>query len=257
MGHAMTDTSVQFLERAGLPRLAYRHTSGRAPGVLFCPGFKSDMEGGKATAVEAHCIARGLAATRFDYSGHGLSGGDFLDGTISAWRDDALAIIDAVATGPLILVGSSMGGWIALLAALARPDRVASLIGIAPAPDFTQWGIMAGLTDAQKAEMAASGHVAVPSDYSDEPYIYTRRLVDDGRDNLLLDGPIAIDAPVRILQGQRDDAVPWRTALNLAERLTSGDVEVTLVKSGDHRLSGEADIARLLGALDSLTTPAP
>lgn len=223
-----------------------------APGVVFIHGLMSDMDGGKALHLEAHCRKTGHAFTRFDTYGHGASSGAFPDGTIGRWRDDLLAILDRVAPGPQVLVGSSMGGWLMLLGALARPQQVAGLVGIAPAPDFTEDLMLPGLTEAQKAEMAERGRVDIPSEYGDEPYVISRALIEDGRNHLLLRGPMDIRCPIRLLHGMRDTSVPWEVSLRIQERVASEDVEVTLVKAGDHRLSSDADLARLSATLDAL-----
>jgi len=235
--------------------LAYRATAaadpGR-PGLVFCGGFASDMTGTKATALEAYAQGQGLAFVRFDYLGHGVSSGAFTDGTIGRWAEDAIAVLDAVTDGPQILIGSSMGGWIMLLAALARPQRIAGLVGIAPAPDFTE-DLMWEEFDAEvRATLERDGIYHQPSAYDDAPYPITLRLIEEGRRHLLLRGPIPLACPVRILQGMQDDDVPWRTALALAERIESTDVEVTLVKGGDHRLSEPDDLARLFNTLGRL-----
>lgn len=227
-------------------RLAFRKSSprGSRPTFVWLSGFKSDMSGGKAQAVFAWAQETGHGALLFDYSGHGESGGRFEDGTISQWREDALAAIDAQTDGPLILVGSSMGGWMALLAALARPERVKGLVLIAPAPDFTEKLMWPEFTPQQQAEILQEGFLLRPSDYG-EPYPITRALIEDGRANLILTGLIETGCPVHILQGMEDPDVPWRHALLTAERIARDDVVVTLVKDGDHRLSRPEDIARL------------
>ena len=207
------------------------------------------MAGAKATFLDAFCAARGLGYVRFDYSGHGQSSGRFEDGTIGRWSADAIAIIDQVADGPLILVGSSMGGWIMLLAALARPDRVAGLVGLAPAPDFTEALIWNRLTDEERDRLMRTGRLEMPSDYSDEPTIITRTLIEEGRRHLLLSAPIGIRCPVRLLHGMADPDVPHQLSLELAERLVSSDVRVTLIKDGDHRLSRDEELDRLLAAV--------
>lgn len=233
-------------------RLAARRVRGRAPTVLFFSGFMSDMAGTKAQFLAAACAARGLAFVRFDYSGCGRSEGRFTDGTIGRWRDDALAVIDALAEpGPVVLVGSSMGGWIALLCALARPERVAGIIGLAAAPDFTRT-LAARLSPAQQESIAHRGFFEQPSVYGEAPYVFTRALLDDGEAHALLDRPIPLVCPVRLIHGQADPDVPWGLSLTLAEKLAGADVEVTLVKGGDHRLSKPAELALLARVLDGL-----
>jgi pimeloyl-ACP methyl ester carboxylesterase len=239
------------LDRGDGVRLAYHHTGGRAPTLVFLPGFMSDMTGDKAKAVQAMCQARGSASLLLDYSGHGASFGRFEDGTIGAWTLDAITVIDRVTTGPVVLAGSSMGGWIALNVALARPDRVAALVGIAAAPDFTETLMWPAFTEAQRAAIMAQGLVRLPSQYGGEQTI-TRALIEDGRNHLRLNGPIPLHCPVRLLQGQRDPDVPWQTAFTLAERLESQDVRVTLIKDGDHRLSRPRDIALLCDTVAAL-----
>ncbi len=240
-------THSTHMRADGVP-LAYRHTPGSGPTLIFLPGYMSDMEGGKALALQAWADARGQAMLRLDYSGCGASGGGFEDGTLDVWRDDVLALVDALTTGPLVLVGSSMGGWLMLLAALARRERVAGLVGIAVAPDFTRWGF----SDADKAVLAKAGRLEEASEYSDDPYVTTLGFWRSGEANLLLDSAIPLDCPVRLLHGQRDDDVPWQTSLRLAEALASADVQVTLVKDGDHRLSRPQDIALLIATVERL-----
>ena len=235
-------------------RLAYARLPGASPGVVFLPGFRSDMQGSKALHLHDACAARGRAFLRFDYSGHGASAGQFEDGTISAWTDDATTVFDELTTGPQILVGSSMGGWIALLLALRRPERVAGLILLAPAPDFTQALMWPAFTPAQRAALERDGVIGLPSQYG-EPTPVTRTLIEDGRNNLLLEKPIPLRCPVRILQGMADPDVPWRHALRLVDALDSSDVRLHLLKDGDHRLSRPDDLALLVGTLDSLTAP--
>ncbi len=239
------------LDRGDGVELAWARQDGKSPTVVFLPGFRSDMAGEKATALAAFCAERGQAMLRFDYSGHGTSGGRFEDGTVGRWTDDALAMIDRRTDGPLILVGSSMGGWIALLAALARPDRVAGLIGIAAAPDFTEALMWPAMTLEQRATLMRDGVIHRPSQYG-APTPITRALIEDGRGRLLLNAPIDLDCPVRLLHGQRDPDVPWELALRIAERVTGNDVQVVLVKDGDHRLSRPQDLALLRRTLAAL-----
>jgi pimeloyl-ACP methyl ester carboxylesterase len=248
----MTDFGVSYLERPNQPRLAYCATAGGGPGVMFLGGFGSDMTGTKAMALEAAAIARGRAFLRFDYRGHGRSAGDFADSVLSDWFADALAAFDALTSGPQVLVGSSMGGWIALLLARARPDRVRALIGIAAAPDFTTRIAEYDLTAAQREILLRDGVLYRPSQYGD-PMPITRRLIEDGARNLVLNAPIAFAGPVRLLHGQQDPDAPWRTSLAIAERIASSDVRVTLIKDGDHRLSRPQDLALLIATLDELS----
>jgi pimeloyl-ACP methyl ester carboxylesterase len=250
-------TEPSFLRLPAGDRLAHRHTPGDAPQVLFCGGYTSDMSGTKALALEDHCRKQGRAYTRFDYRGHGASTGRFADGTIGRWRDDALAIVDRVTTGPLVFVGSSLGGWIMLLVALARPERVRALVGVAAAPDFTEDLLLPGATPVQRRQLEEQGYWLQPSTYGGAPYPVTRALIEDGRANLLLRAPIPIHCPVHLLHGQCDPDVPWRTALTLAERLESNDVTVELIKAGDHRLSTAADLARITAAVERLAGAAP
>jgi pimeloyl-ACP methyl ester carboxylesterase len=236
---------IHSLETVGTT-IAYRRTAGRNPGLVFLGGFRSDMTGIKATALEAWARATGRAFIRFDYQGHGASGGEWEQGCIGQWRDDALAVLDRLTEGPQILVGSSMGGWIALLVALARPERVAGLLGIAPAPDFTERMIRSRLGPDQLAALDRDGRFIAPSAYDPAGYPITRHLLDEATAHLLLPGPIPLTCPVRLLHGQRDPDIPWRTSLELADALEGDDVRVVLVKDGDHRLSREADIALML-----------
>jgi pimeloyl-ACP methyl ester carboxylesterase len=232
------------LDRGDGIRLAWAHTPGRGPTTVFLPGFRSDMEGAKALAVQSWCHDAGAACLRLDYSGHGRSDGAFTDGTIGQWTSDALHLIDHLTQGPLLLVGSSMGGWIMLLLALARPDRVAGLIGIAAAPDFTEDLMWAAMMPPERDRLEQDGVLLIPSAYG-EPTPITKRLIEDGRTHLLMQAPIPIACPVRLLHGQQDPDVPWETALRLAERLQGPDVQITLIKDGDHRLSRDADLAVL------------
>jgi pimeloyl-ACP methyl ester carboxylesterase len=240
-------TEIQHAD-AGGRTLAYRHRTGRGPTLVFLPGYLSDMEGGKATALDAWAESQDRAMLRFDYAGCGISAGAFEDQGLADWRDDTLAMIDTVLGGPIVLVGSSMGGWLMLLAALARPERVKGLIGIAAAPDFTDWGF----TDAQKAELREAGRIEEFSPYSDQPIVTTRRFWESGERLKLLGGEVPIDCPVRLLHGTDDADVPWRLSLELMEKLRSADVQAHLVKGGDHRLSRPEDIALLIATVDGL-----
>ena len=257
----MTKTcNVKFLRApafGGLPenKIAYCRSeskgTNKAPGIIWCGGLKSDMEGSKAAALHEWADRQGRSFVRFDYFGHGASTGRFRDGTISRWAADTAQVIDELTQGPQIIVGSSMGGWTALLAALARPVRVKALVLIAPAPDFTEKLMWTGFDDAIRKTIMDEGIYYEPSDY-DEPYEISRELILDGRENLLLDTPINFGGPVRILQGLKDTSVPAAHAQKLIDALTSNDVEMTLVKDGDHSLSTERDLKRLLGVVEGL-----
>lgn len=233
-------------------RLAYAKLPGRGPGVVFLPGFRSDMGGTKALALREHCAARGQALLRFDYSGHGESAGSFEEGTIGQWSADALAAFDALTVGPQILVGSSMGGWIATLLARQRAARIAGLLLLAPAPDFTEALMWPAFAPEQRVALLRDGVVHLPSQYG-EPTPITRALIEDGRNHLLLNAPIPLHCPVRILQGMADPDVPWRHSLRLSEALESQDVRLHLLKDGDHRLSRPEDLALLAETLDQLS----
>ena len=242
----------QTLARPDGATIAYHRHAGALPGIVFLGGFRSDMTGTKALFLEDYCRRRGRAFVRFDYFGHGQSSGDFAHGTIGRWRDDAIAVIDSLTEGEQVLVGSSMGGWIMLLAALARPERVAALVGIAAAPDFTEELLWPRLDPAQRRAVIEEGGVALPSEFDPADYLYTKALIEDGRHHLLLGGPIPLAMPVRLFHGLADPSVPWQLSLRLAERLTGRDVAVTLVKDAGHRLSEPADLARLAQVLDAL-----
>jgi pimeloyl-ACP methyl ester carboxylesterase len=244
--------SPSRLTRGDGATIAYHRLAGAAPGIVFLGGFRSDMTGTKALFLEDYCRRRKQAYMRFDYFGHGASSGDAASGTIDRWSQDAIAVLDSLTEGRQILVGSSMGGWVMLLAALARPSRIHALAGIAAAPDFTEDLVWPRLTPAQQCELRETGAVTLPSDYDPEGYTYRLSLFEDGRRHLVMRNAIPLDCPVRLVHGMDDASVPWRTSLALAERLQSRDVTVTLVKDGDHRLSREADLVRLGGVLDEL-----
>jgi pimeloyl-ACP methyl ester carboxylesterase len=241
-----------FVTTAQGRRIAYHRTAGAGPGVVFLGGFRSDMGGTKALALQDWAGRTGRAFLRFDYSGHGASSGAFLDGCIGDWAEDAAAAVSALTEGPQVLVGSSMGGWISLLLARAMPGRVAGLVGIAAAPDFTEDSMWAGFTDAQRAEMAQAGRVALPSEYSDEPYIITRRLIEDGRQRLVLRSPLPLPFPVRLLQGTADADVPVSVALQLLDHATGPDIRLALVKDADHRFSAPDCLAMIEAALEEV-----
>lgn len=236
----------------GVRQIAYNKTEGRGPGVVFLGGFRSDKEGTKAIFLEDWAQTRGQAFLRFDYSGHGSSSGDFLDGCIGDWTEDAARVIDAMTEGPQVLVGSSMGGWISLLLARARPDLVAGLVTIAAAPDFTEDSMWAGFDDAQKQTLLNDGQVALPSDYSDEPYIITRRLIEDGRERLVLREPLPLPFPTRFLQGTDDADVDISVAHRLLAHATGDDMRLTLVKGADHRFSDPDCLALIAHTVDEV-----
>ncbi|MGV8985028.1 MAG: alpha/beta hydrolase [Cypionkella sp.] len=220
-------------------KLAYHQTSGDGPGVVFLGGYRSDMGGTKAAALEAWAMARGRAFLRFDYSGHGQSGGAFNDLGIGDWLEDAQAAL-SLTSGRQVLVGSSMGGWIALLLARALPDRIAGLVGIAAAPDFTEDSLLPSLSAAERQEMAVRGRIERPSAYSAEPYVFTRKLIDQGRQNLVLRSPLSLPFPTRFLQGSADEDVRPEVALRLFNHAKGADIRLTLVQGADHRFSAPA-----------------
>lgn len=241
--------ALQFAIRADGVRLAYRFQSGNGPVIVFLPGYKSDMQGGKAVAVAEWAATQGRAMLRLDYSGCGESEGVFEAGTLPTWCDDVLAVINAVTTAPVILVGSSLGGWLMLLIAHALgAERVAALVGIAAAPDFTDWGFTAD----EKAAIERDGKIERPSDYGYDPMVTTRAFWQSGEANRQLESDIAITCPVRLLHGQNDPDVPWQISLRLAERLRSSDVQTMLIKDGDHRLSRDQDIILLIETIAKL-----
>lgn len=243
---------VKPLDRGDAHKLAYVKRDGEGPGVVFFGDFRSDMTGTKATALDAWSQRAGRAFVRFDYFGHGQSSGDWADATITRWRADSLAVIDRLTEGPQVLVGSSMGGWMALLAAMARPQRVKALVLIAPAADFTEVLMWEEFPLHVREAIEKDGVWMAPSAYG-EAYPVTKRLIEDGRQWSVLDAPIPVTCPVHILQGYADPDVPWTHAMRTVDALESTDVTVTLTKAGDHRLSGEADLARLAAAVEALS----
>jgi pimeloyl-ACP methyl ester carboxylesterase len=241
-----------ILRREDGETIAYHRTAGRSPGVVFLTGYMSDMTGQKAIRLEEFCRARGQAYLRFDYQGHGASSGAFTDGSIGRWAEDAVFVLDRLTEGPQVLVGSSLGGWIMLLAARARPRRVAALLGVAAAPDFTEDLIPQSLSASDREVLERDGVVRAYSPYDPEPTPVTKLILDEARRHLVLRDAIPLKCPVRLIHGMRDPDVPWRTSLRLADRLRSEDVEITLVKAGDHRLSQPADLDRLCDTLELL-----
>ena len=243
---------TEFLETPQGRRIAYDRSAGQRPGVVFLGGFKSDMAGTKALFLQDWARARGQAFLRFDYSGHGESSGAFEDGAIGDWAQDAMAAIAALTDGPQVLVGSSMGGWISLLVAREMPERLAGLVTIAAAPDFTEDGMWAGFSDTERAILMRDGRLEQPSEYSDDPYVITRRLIEDGRDHLVLRAPLGLPFPVRMLQGTDDVDVPMAWALRLLDHATGDDMRLTLVKGADHRFSTPECLAMMVGAIEDV-----
>ncbi|MDO5529146.1 MAG: alpha/beta fold hydrolase [Paracoccus sp. (in: a-proteobacteria)] len=240
---------TEFLETEQGRRIAYELTPGHAPGVVFLGGFKSDMRGTKAEYLSGWAASKGRAFLRLDYSGHGESSGAFEDGTIGAWAEDAEAAITALTKGPQVLVGSSMGGWIALLLARAIPERIAGLVGIAAAPDFTKNGYWAGFTEAERETVMRDGRIEIASEYDDAPYVITRRLIEDGAKHLVLESPLSLPFPVRLLQGTADEDVPVDWALRLLDHASGEDIRLTLVKGADHRFSSPECLELIRAAL--------
>lgn len=250
--------AVKFLELSTDRRIAYHRLSPDGdgtslPGIIFLGGFHSDMQGTKAQYLHGWANRRGRSFVRFDYRGHGQSSGRFHDGCIGDWADDAAEALTHLTEGPQILVGSSMGGWIALLLARRMPERVAGLIGIAAAPDFTEDSMWSAFSDAQRAALMRDGHIAVPSEYSQDPYVITRRLIEDGRQNLVLRTPLRASFPVRLLQGTADVDVDQGVALRLLDHLEGPDIRLTLVKDADHRFSEPANLALLGKTMHAIT----
>ncbi len=245
---------AKSFETAQVRHLAYDQVEGEGPGVVFLGGFRSDKEGTKALHLEDWAVRKGRAFLRFDYSGHGESSGDFLEGSIGDWFEDAAAIIAGVTEGPQILVGSSMGGWISLLVARAMPTKVAGLVTIAAAPDFTEDSMWDGFDEAQREALERDGQVALPSDYSDEPYIITRRLIEDGRTRLVLRDPLPLSFPTRFLQGTADADVDMSVALRLLDHAEGADMRLTLVAGADHRFSDQDYLELIVEAVEDVTS---
>ncbi len=237
-------------------KIAYHKSDGAGPAVVFLGGFMSDMAGTKATYLEAWAHKKGCAFLRFDYSGHGQSSGAFVDGSIGEWADDAQQAIMALTEGPQTLVGSSMGGWIALLLAKRMPQKIAGLVGIAAAPDFTEDSMWAGFSDDQKTAIMSAGHLALESDYSDEPYIITKKLIEDGRNQLVLREPLSLPFPARFLHGTADADVDTSVALRLLDHVEGSDVRLTLVKGADHSFSAPENLTMIRRAIHSVTMKA-
>ena len=247
---------AKSFQHGAVRQLAYDQTEGEGPGVVFLGGFLSDKEGTKAQYLEKWAQRRGRAFLRFDYSGHGQSSGEFRDGCVGDWAEDAAAIISALTEGPQILVGSSMGGWIALLIARDLPEKIAGMVTVAAAPDFTEDGIWASLDDRQRRLIETDGQVALPSDYSDEPYIITRRLIEDGRNHLVLRQPLALPFPTRFLQGTADEDVDMSVAPRLIGHARGNDIRLTLVKNADHRFSDPDCLALIAETVEEVSARA-
>lgn len=246
-----------FLKSPSGRSLAYIRTDGDGPGIVFLGGFKSDMTGTKALFLEDWAKAKGRAFLRFDYSGHGQSSGAFTDGCIGDWAEDAIAVLEELTTGPQVLVGSSMGGWIALLVARAMPARVRGIVGVAAAPDFTEDSMWPQLTHAQQQQVLQTGQTALPNDYDDQPYILTRRLFEDGQTRLVLRDPLSLPFPVRLLQGTGDEAVDVSVPLRLMEHADCPNMELRLLKDVDHRFSTPHCLQLIAAAIDDVCAGTP
>ena len=244
--------SSHILARPDGATIDYEEIEGTGPGLVFLHGLNSDRGGTKARALQEHCRTNGRAFLTFDMFGHGESTGIFSHGGIGRWTEDTVAVLDALTSGPQVLIGSSMGGWVMLRAAMECGKRVAGLIGIAAAPDFTEDLIWESMTEDQQRTLLEKGFIEQPNDYDEDPFIISRYLIEDGRSHLVLRNPIDISVPVRLIHGQKDIDVPWKTALRLADILIRDDVDVVLVKDGDHRLSRPQDLQRLCKVVDDL-----
>ncbi len=253
MTEAVNDDEIRHLTRPDCETIAYRQVEGDGPTVVWIGGFRSDMEGSKALALDAAARERGWRFLRYDHFAHGQSSGDWRQATVGRWREDAVAVIDSI-EGPVVPVGSSMGGWVALLLAVARPERMAGLVLINPAQDFTERLMWPGLADHERQAILRDGETTVVEDGLGS-YVLTQRMFEEARDWLLLDGAISIAAPVHILQGRADDVVPWRHSMALIERLKGDDVLLDLVEGGDHRLSQPADLTRMINAVEAMRAP--
>jgi len=242
----------QFIKSQENRNIAYHYHKGKDVTVVFCGGYMSDMEGTKALYLENACAELGLSYVRFDYSGHGSSSEDFVDGTIGKWTEDALAVIDQVTKGPLLIIGSSMGGWVGLLICLARKERLKAFIGIAPAPDFTRELMWDQYSEGIKDILKKDGVYLEPSEYSDEPYKVSYNFITEGENHIILNAPIEINCPVRLFHGLKDTSVPSEFSARIADKVVSKDVIISYSKSGDHRLSTDEDLQRLKGALIEL-----
>ncbi len=243
----------EFFDAPSGRRLAYHRIEGKGPGVVFLGGFKSDMGGSKATFLQAWAESQGRAFLRFDYSGHGQSSGEFVDGCIGDWARDALEIVTAHTDGPQVMVGSSMGGWIALLLARAMPERFHGLVGVAAAPDFTEDSIWAGLNELQRSIILRDGQIELPSEYADSPYIFTRHLIEDGRNQRVLLAPLALPFPVRLLQGTNDASVKLSVPLRIVEHALGEDIRLTLVKGADHSFSSPECLALVVAMVAEIS----
>ncbi len=242
-----------FLELANNNRIAYNLSTGKLPCVIFCGGFKSDMTGTKAMTLEKNCMEQGQMFIRFDYTGHGQSSGDFKDGTIGAWKNDALAVFDKLGADKNILVGSSMGAWISLLIAQERPEKLAGFVGIASAPDFTEKLIWEKLGGDGQRQLQKDGVYYAPSCYGEEPYPIMLTLIEEARNHLLLDKYIRLDVPVRLLHGTHDEDVPWQISTTLLQKISSNDATLTMIKNGNHRLSEPEQLAMMCEAVRQLS----